>query len=317
MNEQERIKRIAEELQQGLAVPTVSVREFLSWFDAQRRTYWNKKRINDTLSEFSIRTEPDYLSTWIDGEIGFVLDQVKDNIGQFETKEQNDQYESSGSSTGPSIDEIPANDPAYRISKLEAANKRPVCVKPNTSLEEAITIMLLNGFSHIPVMTSDRDVKGIITWTSIGSRLVNGLASKDVQAYMDQHEELRADESFFQLIQKVQEHEYVLIRGANDVITGIVTSSDLSIQFKILTEPFLLLGEIENYVRWVIGNNFTPEELRNACLSADESRAIKEPSDMNFGEYIRLLQDPNNWTKLGISLDRKYFCSQLERVRST
>jgi len=40
-------------------------------------------------------------------------------------------------------------------------------------------------------------------------------------------------------------HEYVLIRAADRRICGIVTTSDLGLQFLQLGEPFLLLGEIE------------------------------------------------------------------------
>ena len=65
-------------------------------------------------------------------------------------------------------------DPIYRISKLASATRKPLSVSPDTKLEEAVTHMLTNDFSQLPVMTSGRDVKGIITWTSIGSRLAMG-----------------------------------------------------------------------------------------------------------------------------------------------
>src|SRR6516164_3223002 len=59
-------------------------------------------------------------------------------------------------------------DPTFRISKLAAANRKPTSIDPNETVEQAITLMLASDFSQLPVMTSVRDVKGIISWSSIG-----------------------------------------------------------------------------------------------------------------------------------------------------
>ncbi len=36
---------------------------------------------------------------------------------------------------------------------------------------------------------------------------------------------------------------------------------------------------------------------------------------MTLGEYIRLLENPARWDKLGVPIDRKTFVAELERVR--
>jgi hypothetical protein len=36
---------------------------------------------------------------------------------------------------------------------------------------------------------------------------------------------------------------------------------------------------------------------------------------LSFGEYIRLLEKPESWVKLGLSIDRKLFVDMLERSR--
>jgi hypothetical protein len=60
------------------------------------------------------------------------------------------------------------------------------------------------------------------------------------------------------------EQGYVLVRDETNKVVGIVTTSDLSLQFKQLTEPFLLLGEIENQVRRLMDGKFTRDELAHA-----------------------------------------------------
>jgi predicted transcriptional regulator len=75
--------------------------------------------------------------------------------------------------TQPVTDDLAAEDPTYRIGRLEAAKRRPVSVAPDASVERAVTIMLSKDFSQLPVMTSERCVKGVISWSTIGHRLVH------------------------------------------------------------------------------------------------------------------------------------------------
>jgi hypothetical protein len=38
-------------------------------------------------------------------------------------------------------------------------------------------------------------------------------------------------------------------------------------------------------------------------------------TDLNFGGYVRILQDPATWAKVATNLDRGTFVAYLERVR--
>jgi len=207
------------------------------------------------------------------------------------------------------------SDPIYRISKLASSARKPLSVSPDTKLEEAVTHMLTNDFSQLPVMTSERDVKGVITWTSIGSRLAMGKNCSLARELMEQHQEIRSDASLFTAISIIAEHQYVLVRGHDQKITGIVTASDLSLQFQQLAEPFLLLGEIENHVRRVISQRFTPTELESTKDPTDTIRVVTSVADLTYGEYIRLLENPERWDKLNITVDRKTCIEKLESVR--
>lgn len=206
-------------------------------------------------------------------------------------------------------------DPVYRISRLASSTRKPLSVSPDTKLEEVVTHMLTNDYSQLPVMTRDREVKGVITWTSIGSRLAMGKKCSLARELMEQHQEIRSDASFFSAISIIAEHQYVLIRGHDQKITGIVTASDLSLQFQQLAEPFLLLGEIENHVRRVISQRFTPTELESAKDPTDTKRVVTSAADLTYGEYIRLLAHKDRWDKLNITVDRKTCLEKFESVR--
>lgn len=131
---------------------------------------------------------------------------------------------------------------------------------------------------------------------------------------MEAANEIRSDASLFEAIQQIVEHESILVRDATRKLTGIVTTADLSRQFAQLGEPFLLLGQIENHVRNLIANKFTKAELVAVRNPADSGREIEDVSDLTFGEYIRLLENPKRWETFAIQIDRKPFTDELKRV---
>jgi len=316
MEVSERLKDIAQQIHDGRSVPSPTVREFLSWFEAQRRGSWTVYRIRRELSESKLRTEPDFESAYIDSSIEFKLE-TEPSLEQTKPPEivelqASDTINISVSMSGQLTI---LTDPTYRISKLEAANKKPVSVTPNTTLQEAVTIMLINDFSQLPVMTSERDVKGVVSWTSIGARLSLRKNGSQASEFMDPHQEIRAESSLFQAIPIIVQYQYVLIRGSDNRITGIVTASDLSLQFKQLSEPFLLLGEVENHIRNILAQKLSPEELSSVKDPSDIQRNISGVTDLTFGEYIRLLENSDRWDKVGLPIDRVTFCKELGRVR--
>ena len=95
-------------------------------------------------------------------------------------------------------------------------------------------------------------------------------------------------------IQVVAEHGYLLVRGADRTITGIVTATDLSNQLMQLAGPFLFIGEIEGYLRQLIYKKFTIEQLRGEAPSFDSGRTINGSADLTLGGYCRLLVKEDN-----------------------
>ena len=307
---------ISRQLEEGRQVQPLTTRELLSWFGAERRGYWIVKQIRRELNEVRLRTDPDFESAYIDGPISFHI--YDDQAGK-----SKDEKAALVQTIGPGhggeasvhITTSTLADPTFRISRLAAANKKPTSAAPDETVQKAITVMLANDFSQLPVMTSERDVKGIISWSSIGSRLAVGKSGLYVRELMDNHHEIRAELSLFQAIPVIVQYQYVLVRGSDNKITGIVTATDLSLQFQQLAEPFLLLGEIENHVRRLLGDNFTPDELAVVRDPNDRDRKITRVADLSFGEYVRLLENNAQWQKIRVPIDRQVFVTLLDRVR--
>jgi CBS domain-containing protein len=321
-----RIERMIEELITirndliaGRQIQPITVRTFLSWFGVQRRGSWVVGYINRQLQEIGIETVPDFESAWLDTHINFSLIEGAEPSAPSELSEirseTDDKISLAGSVITPDATNWVSRDPTYRVSKLQAANQKIVAISPDGTIAQAVTLLMTGGFSQLPVMTNEREVKGIITWRSIGSRMALGNSGKNARDFMETHHEIRWDTSIFSAIPLIVANDYVLVRSADNKISGIITSSDLSIQFRQLSEPFLLISEIENLIRNMIGDRFSVTELAAAQEPGSADKKIQGVADMTFGEYIRLLQNPDRWSQLKLAIDRTIFCETLDRVR--
>jgi hypothetical protein len=307
------LEQIEKTLREGGTPAEVTVRQLLAWAGAQRRGYWIVRYIRGELARHGLETIPDFESAYIDSLVRFTLKKEESQIAM--TPDEAAKPAELVVDSGASSNSTPI-DATQRISKLKAANCELVTVAPDTPVEEVVSKMLMHDFSQLPVMTNPREVKGVVTWASIGSRLALQKSGRVARDFMDTpHPEIPSDTSLFQAIPTIVQHQYVLVRGPDKRITGIVTGTDLSEQFQLLTEPFLLLGEIENYVRDFIAAKFSVEDLRLARDPSDQQRNVDSVADLSFGEYLRLLENPDRWEKLGLRIDRPTFCVSLDRVR--
>lgn len=209
-------------------------------------------------------------------------------------------------------------DPVPRIGTLQTANRRPVTVTPDSKVSVAITNMQLHG-SPLPVMQGNREVKGLISWQSIcvnamihnkECRLVKDCMERDVAIVWD-------DEPIRKVLRTIAEKEVVLVQArSNREIIGLVRASDFSNYFYSLGEPFFLIWEIEDHVRLLIAHaSYSLSVLTSVRGLNDEGRKIESALDLNFGDYLRLFQDENNWRSIRYTLDRKTFLSALDGVR--
>jgi len=322
------LRRAVGDVIEGRNARKFKVRELLACFGCKRRGAWVVEWVRKNLRDLGVRTDPDFNTVWIDAEVSLVpigqgvsankQNAVSDlNQGGTAFTDGAETTTAAGTVVASTLDFIKGavEDPTYRVGQLEAANKGVVSVAPNDPLKEAITLMLLHGFSQLPVMQSEREVKGVVTWESIGARLALGCQHIEVRDFMAPAQIIASDRSFFNAMETIARHQYVLVRQPDNKISGIVTASDLTLQFQQLTEPFLLLGEIEQHIRRLVAGKFTAPELEAFRDPSDESRKIEEVADLTVGEYVRIFQDRECWEKLKLGVDRAMFVEKLDAVR--
>lgn len=323
---QTNLARVREELTNEQAPVPVSVRELLRWGGAERRGANVVYEIGQALKRNGIETHPYFNYPSLDAALVFRLHQepaaqaephgAAEIVGEANLRAENAVVVAEGIVAQPQFLGGAMTEPAFRVSRLEAAIRPPVTVVPDCTLEEAMTVMMMRDFSQLPVI-SGRELKGIVTWSSIAWHLMfDNPKPTAVRQCMKQAVEVKHSDSLFDVIRLIATESCVLVRGVDNRISGIVTSTDLNLQFQQLSEPFLLLGEIENFIRSLIGGKFTEEQLREIRNPEDQGREVASVADLTLGETIRLLQEPERWERVGLQIDRVSFINELDRVRS-
>lgn len=194
----EKLKEIAYDVAHGESNPVYTPRQILEWFGSQRRGWRVKWTIREALKELGLRTDPDFSYAYIDTGVRFKL--VEEEQPQAATSGEQSSNDDPLAAVVVELVGTAIEDPTYRIGKLQSANTPPTSVNPNATVEQAITLMLLHDFSQLPVMQSERSLKGAVTWQSIGKNLVLGKPCASVQDCMDEPAEISSETSLFAAI---------------------------------------------------------------------------------------------------------------------
>lgn len=343
------IGKIAEHLREGRRVQRIPVRRLLQMFKAERRGLVKVQEIRTALESLDLETDPDFESAWIDSPIRIRPKAqglspsivVPAGAGDRDDVSMSDEDEFSSEDDTENTDSPPLTsaeisepaigvsaqgvietvlgepvDPTFRIGSLPAANKQLTAVGQDDPLNKAVTKMLLFDFSQLPIMQGEREVKGAISWKSIGSRYAIEGKCQKVRDCREDAQLIDANGTLFDAIPTIVKHGYVLVRDQqNRKITGIVTASDLSLQFQQLAEPFLLLREIELHIRQLLQGKVSDADIDSLAAPENSLRKPRSISDLTLGGHIRLLQRPEIWAKLLLNIDQASLTTQLEEVR--
>lgn len=298
-------KEILEEVHKSKKAIKTYPYKATQYLGVTRRGWRVIETINKMLEEHEVFSEPNFGSAWFYGEI-----EIKPKPKVSAGKQENNHEET---------------DPTPRLSLLKAANLNKVkesgngngliSVTKETPLTEAITLLILNDFSQLPILSGQREVEGVVSWKSIGRAISLGKNCKTVSDCKDEIVILNYDEPLFNAVKFVLEKEFVLVRQKDKTISGIVTVTDIGEQFIAMAEPFLIIEQIENHIRKLLDKKFSPEELIFSGTHEEKSKPIKSLSDLTFGQYVRILEDPKKFDKLKLNIDRSILAKQLEEVR--
>ena len=281
---------LAKEIKETKSAKKITPRTLVTAVGYERRSpgacFW----IDKFLDENDLETVPHYFEVWVDSEI------------EIRPK--------------PKAKKRRREDPIKRIGLLKAANTKPTTVDNSDTLDKAITLMMMNNYSQLPVMGGPHKVLGFISWETIGEARSKGLDSDCVKDYKrDNVRVFKRDMPLMKAIHEIYKNDFIVVVENDGTPCGILTTADVSSQFLTWTEPFILLEQIENQVRHLLDEKILLEDLKAVCK--EEGREVNAIDDLTFGEYQRLFENQNNWKRIGLkSVDRALFVQMFDDVRN-
>ncbi|MFJ2951440.1 CBS domain-containing protein [Streptomyces sp. NPDC087226] len=204
------------------------------------------------------------------------------------------------------------------------------CVPPGAELSQATYLMRYEGYNQIPVVSNMTELHGVVTWKSIALMYENGWDETLENAM--QRESLPvfdSREDLFSCLPMLVDQGYVLVRGHDGRISGIVTYQEIVRRFQNTARPFFLLGEIESLLRRWLGAHLDAEAvIAVQATNRRQEHRTGRVEDLMFGDYVMLLDGQQrrtalaqradaNWAALGRpALDRGQFVHHLQRVQA-
>lgn len=284
----------------------ISVRELLTYWGARRRGLLIVEQIQQDLAAHGLTTHPPFTEGWIDNTVTLLPVRRRES--------GRDRYDAEISSQERTESTLPQV--SLLVGNLESANRTVCSVTPDDSLERAQTLMMCNDYSQLAVLSGPRNLRGAVSWESIAQARIRDPQAR-LQDSITTSEVVQSNDDLLAQVPKIADAGFVFVQGLDRILTGIVTTADLSYQFLGQAKPFFVIAEIERRLRRIIDRIFSPEELAEIADPADTKRVIQSADNLSIGEYVRLLENPERWSRLPWQLDRKAFVETLKRVGAT
>lgn len=294
--------KVDDFLARAVAEPVeLTIGDLLAIWGYRARNYESVARIQHDLSASGLRCHP-------------ALDEgASDSVVRVGVPDATSADDTAATESGSEDPDEPLVLPpaALLVKQVPSAVRDVVFVQPDQSLAQAQSLMSANDFSQLPVLAGPRDLRGAVSWRSIAqakrhkAQITLADATKNASI-------VSAGDELLSQIDAIYKADFVFVRDDNDRICGIVTTADLTDQFRDLTTPFFQLGEIERRLRRCINRAFSTDDLR----AATGNQKVGTADDLTFGQYVRLLSDESRWQRMDWEwADCKTFIGYLDAAR--
>ena len=100
---------------------------------------------------------------------------------------------------------------------------------------------------------------------------------------------------FLEYVDIISDRGFVFYRKPGGSVSGIVTASNLARAFDDTVSPGTKLQELENRIRILLDKSSLPALKSHLAPNHKVEGTLREPADMQFGEYLNALKDPDIW----------------------
>lgn len=206
------------------------------------------------------------------------------------------------------------------INEIPAATTQSVIsVRENDSLDRAITLMRVNNFSQLPVLSGRRDeAVGVVSWRSVARALLTAPDAALSDCVDKTVRQVRLDGDLISEIAHITDDDYVLVVDDAGGVSGIVTSADLGAYLAEFAEPYLLLSRCEDALRNLINHALECGVLTREDVALTMRSTVQKfegkIENLPFGDLVNVLEHDGLWDAVTYRTDRKELCQQLNKV---
>lgn len=215
----------------------------------------------------------------------------------------------------------------YPVEKLIEGRGKPLCVRQDETVRDALVQMVENNYSQLPIVDAGGRLAGIISEQSISRTYYHlgddvSVLDLKVTACSDRPATVPIDRDIFDVLDRLQRSDAVVIIE-NEEPVGILTTHDTTSFFRSVSEGFIIVEDIEVTLRQLIDETLpTDEERRRAMQNAfrhlmkSEDARAPEYERMSFGDYINLIVNGKNWEQFKSRFEsRPLFHRYMNQVR--
>jgi CBS domain-containing protein len=231
----------------------ISIRELIGFWGARGRGPFVMQTINSDLAEMKLEADPPIDAGNLDLQVSI--------------RQMTDTSVAAPDAHLLTLAQVPAASFALTTPSTEELIG---VVEPDTSLDEATTMMLRHDYSQLLVVgdITKRNLVGVISWKLYATARLRREDPTTVSQIMQPVTGVDLHSDLFSSIGPVVKYDFVAVtyRGS---LSGIVTTTDLTEQFEELAVPFLAVGRAEQELRRVARIKFrdiAPETIEQATL---------------------------------------------------
>ncbi|MFI6346418.1 CBS domain-containing protein [Streptomyces sp. NPDC050560] len=317
---------------------TVTLTDLLALFGERRRTYRTVPVITDALRVAGLATVPSFATCGRNASLLVMAEETArpgpgadggaaGNEGDEADRAAHTGTDEDSGNHGDDESELAAGtlpQHSFKVGDIPCATAGLSSVEPNQALHQATYVMQSKNYSQIPVIVGDRDLRGVLTWSSIAIVYASGQTptlakcmTKEPFPVVETHS------SLFAHLPMLTEHGYLLVRRNDGSFCGIITATDITNRFHETALPFFLVGEIEYWLRRWLGGRLGPDAIRAV---QQKNKQTGDIADLMFGGYVQLLNvnSPNpqvcanaraNWSTIGWHTNHAHFVQDLIHVK--
>jgi CBS domain-containing protein len=210
----------------------------------------------------------------------------------------------------------------FPVSQLLQNKEAVLTIQRDTKVRDALSLMVENDFSQLPIVDEKGKLVGIATEKSIIGTYFHttGMVSildLNVGHCQTKPYTIQKDADIFEVLDLLK-NTYAIVVVDHDRPIGILTDYDTTHFFRDLSEGLILVEDIEVTLRHYIEATHPNEHsLDTALMRAfrahrqDPTRPAKEYTDLSFGDHIQLITAEDNWERFSAYFEPKEMFLQL------